>query len=63
MLLVCCCFVQAAKLLRDVIKLAPSLAPPYYTLGLIYQELGDVAKVATFKFTPTSLINFFAPRQ
>ena len=37
-------FQSAITLLMEVIRLAPGLPHAYHTLGLIYEEMGDVRK-------------------
>ncbi len=41
-------FAQAVPLLMEVVRQAPNVVDPYYTLGLIHEELGDQQKALEF---------------
>jgi general transcription factor 3C polypeptide 3 (transcription factor C subunit 4) len=41
-------FAEAVTLLLEVVRQAPNVVDPYHTLGLIYEEMGDLQKSLEF---------------
>ena len=41
-------FTKAVQILLEVIRVCPNIAEPYHTLGLIYEELGNMDKAIEF---------------
>lgn len=47
---------QAIELLKEVVRIEPSLRVPWYTLASIYEEKGDTEKAVGFKMIAAHLM-------
>ena len=51
-------FQQAVRLLVEVVRLCPGLPHPYQTLGLMYEEMGELKKALALFMMATHLSRY-----